>query len=134
MLLAGCDVVYLNQKTKMAPAMVAKAYFTLNQRLKITTLREMIAGIAVETSWAQEAVDSLEDEMRSLLAELTLQFLTSGKDIGNIDKWLEARHSSLQAVDLALADIDRMGSVDLPLITVAVQRLRRLVVTGASHG
>ncbi len=126
-LLAGCDVIALADKTKRRALDVSQVYFTLAERLNIPQMRQMMDNLPVETSWAQEAIETLEDNLRTMLATLTMQALQQ-KD--NPLAWLKTREQALHAYDQALADLMRAGAVDLSLVMVASQRLGRLIEAG----
>ncbi|MDB5478165.1 MAG: NAD-glutamate dehydrogenase, partial [Alphaproteobacteria bacterium] len=127
LLLAGCDVVYLTQMSKTASDQVAKIYFVLNERLHLATVSAAVEAMPADTAWAQEAIETLKDQLQTMGTDLTMQFLSAGELAENVLVWLERRNGALDAVDSVIKDMERMGVLDLSLLSVIVQRLSRLV-------
>jgi glutamate dehydrogenase len=127
LLLAGCDVAYLTQQSKTVPTDVAKIYFTLNERLHLAAVTRQLETLPAETPWAQEVIETLQSELQTVGTDLTMQFIKEGKSVDQIPDWLAARQTTLDSVDSVIKDMERIGTADLALLTVIVQRLRRLV-------
>jgi glutamate dehydrogenase len=132
----GCDIIYLTQITKAKAEEVAKAYFTLNGRLKLSSIAAQLDILPAETPWAEEAIETLKDEVQNLATDVTKQFLDSRGKVEELEEWLAQRQAEIDLVDTALKDFERITVPDLSLLTVLVQRLRRFAypATGDNHG
>jgi len=126
LLLPACDVIYLTKQSKAKADDIGAVYFTLNDKLHLTTIATQLEALPADTAYAQEAIEGLKTELQSIGTELTTLVLSSGKKI-DIDQWLAERKDSLEAIDAMGQDMERSGTADLALLTVVVQRLRRFV-------
>lgn len=127
-LLACCDVIYLQQSGKKDLQAVAGAYFTLAERLHLLRLSQQFDALPADNAWTQEARDSLKQDLQSLLAELSNSYLQRAQGNVSAADWLEKETGGLSVYDDMLNnDLPVNGVPDLALLTVIMQRLRRVV-------
>lgn len=132
---SACDIIRISIEQKTDLKNTARTYFELGERFHLVWLRQQARHLPHEGHWQGEAASGLMDHLFGSQAGLTVRILRDvNGDAGKIVKkgdslvnvWLEKYAHQVKQLDSLFADLRRAGTVDMPMLTVAEQRLRQL--------
>jgi glutamate dehydrogenase len=123
---ASLDITALATSRSVATADVARAYFILDERLGLGTLRERIVALPRNDRWDALARSALRDDLAGEHRALTAAVLATGE---SVDAW-SARNESAIAQHLAtLRDMEDTGHATVASLSVVLRGLRSLAAT-----
>lgn len=125
------DIIYIADKEKKSLQQVGRLYFAVSDRFKFNDLIQAAQDIPSEGHWAKEAQNGLVDDLYGALSIITAKLVkknkAGGKDASDIlDNWVEQNTSEVKQLDSILKDIDRLGTIDIHILTLMTQKLRLL--------
>lgn len=124
---AACDIVRIAEECKAKIDLAARVYFELGVDFHLDWLRSQAALLPKDDVWDEEAIESLIDELYSAQAGLTRHVLTGhSKSTSPITDWVEAGGGKATRIRETLKDMKHKGTLDLPMLVIAEQRLRAL--------
>ena len=131
LLSSACDIIRISLEQKTNLLNTAQAYFELGEKFHLDWLRQQARFLNAENHWQAEATNGLIDQFYSCQAGLTIRVLRdtggrSGKEGGIADKWLTGHTHLVGQIDDLFSQLRRSGTVDLPMLVIAEQRLRNL--------
>ncbi len=110
---------------------VAAVYFALGGRLDFQWLADQIAALRAQGHWQGLARGALRDDLSNLASTLTAEVFRRNPDIVGegalIDVWESHRAAPLQRYRQVLTDLKAAGTLDMPMLSVALRELRALV-------
>nr|WP_308427815.1 NAD-glutamate dehydrogenase [Lysobacter bugurensis] len=130
----GCDIVEVAHARKLAPAEIAKAYFTLGAALHLPWLYEQIEALPVDGRWQALARGALRDELSRQQRALVSEILADGgrkPTEAKIEAWLGRDDANLRFTMSMLTEMHSQKTLDYPTVSVAVRRLAQLGAHGA---
>jgi glutamate dehydrogenase len=120
---SACDIAKIASDTKSNANDVAKDYFEIGARFGFDWLLQQASFMHADTRWQSEAIAGLTENLRDVQAIITVHTVRSG-----LKKWISAHESGINDMDTVLAALRAAGSVDLPMLVIAEQKLRALAV------
>ncbi len=137
LLSSACDIIRIAMTQKSDLPTIAKIYFELGEHFHLDWMRTQAHYIPANDRWTIEALDSVIDNLYSAQAGLTVRILQDMKgapkktkkpanDIGIVKEWTQTHGTTAQALDPLFADLRKAGSIDLPMLIIAEQKLRSL--------
>lgn len=125
---SACDIVRIATAQKADLEKAAKVYFKAGQHFHLDWLRQQARFMTSEDPWHADATSGLIDQLYDSQAGLTMAIL---KDIGGqkgktFEKWLKDHEGRVRQIDRLFVDLRHAGTVDLPMLIIADQRLRGL--------
>ncbi len=128
---SACDIIRISLEHKTNLTNTAKTYFRVGQNFHLDWLRQQAKFMTSEDSWHSEATTGLVEQLYGAQAGLTIRILrdtgargAKGKDI--VDRWLESHTHTVEQLYPLFNKLRRAGTIDLPMLMIAEQRLRNL--------
>ena len=128
----GTDIVAIAEKAKTDLLITAKIYFALGDAFKLDWLRTQALHLKGDNPWSSAAIEGLMDLFYITQSALTAAVLRhsakmkgDGEDI--VAAWIEKKCPQAQPVRLMIETQRQRGSLDLAMMTVIEQHLRKLV-------
>ncbi len=123
------DVINIAESTKKPPSDVAEIYFAIGERFGLDWMRRAASKISRSSAWQARAVSSLIDDLLGLQARLAKEVVremgAGGKAFG---EFLQDRAQAIAPIDALLAEIRAANNLDTAMITVAIAKIRTLLV------
>lgn len=131
MLFSACDIIRIALEQKADLLAAAQAYFQIGERFHMDWLRQQARFVSADDHWTQEATRGLVDQLFGTQATLAARILrdTDGKaEKGSTlaETWMESHAPLLKKLDPLFDELRHVGTVDLPMLIIADQRLRSL--------
>ena len=128
---SACDIIRIALEQKTDLIETARTYFEVGDEFHMAWLRTQARFLNSDDHWHAEATRGLVDQLFSCQASLTIRILkdTKGqkaKSESFAEKWLASHASQVRQLDPLFADLRRAGTIDLPMLIIAEQRLRTL--------
>ena len=129
---SACDITRISLEQKTDLMTTAHVYFDLGQKFQLGWLRQQARFVTSDDPWQAEATSGLIDQLYGAQAGLTIQILrdTKGrasKEQSIVEKWLAQNSGKARQIEALLVQLKRAGTVDLPMLVIAEQRLRNLI-------
>jgi glutamate dehydrogenase len=132
-LYAALDIAEVAAETNRGAQEVASVYFVIGERFNFSWLHREIGGLPADSHWQALAKAALKDELSGLQRELTGVVLKVGPSgelpDALIDGWEAQNRYALERSRQVFGDLQSAGSVDLSMLSVALQELTNLVLT-----
>lgn len=137
LLSSACDIIRIAMAEKADLSRIAKIYFELGEHFHLDWLRTQAHYVPANDRWTIEALDSVVDNLYAAQAGLTMRILQDmkdepskkakkGEDVSIVQSWRVGYGSASQSMEQLFADLRKAGSVDLPMLIIAEQKLRSL--------
>ncbi len=131
---SACDIIRISLEQNTNLIETARTYFEVGDHFHMAWLRQQARYLPSDDHWQAEATRGLVDQLFSCQASLTIRILRdtkgkNGKGQSPADKWLETHESQVRQLDPLFSDLRRAGTIDLPMLIIAEQRLRNLAGT-----
>jgi len=124
------DVVQIATERGLPVLVVAPVYYSLGQRLGFEWLREQAARVKAETTWQEQAVSAIVEDLFAHQTELTRRILADAEQPVQtedaIDAWLARCKAAVGHVSQLLTDLRAAPAVDIAMLAVANRQLRGL--------
>ena len=131
LLASACDIIRIATVEKADVLTIAKIYFEVGEHFHLDWMRTHADYLPANDYWSAEARDSIVENLYAAQAGLTVRILKDmhGKKAGKgslLSLWLAEHGMAASAMEPLFADIRKAGSVDLPMLIIAEQKLRSL--------
>jgi glutamate dehydrogenase len=128
---SACDIIRISLEQKTDTLDTAHAYFQVGEQFHMDWLRQQARFLPSDDHWAAEATRGLVDQLFGAQAFLTVRILrdtkcTPDKDKTLAETWLESHAHQVKQLEPLFADLRRAGTIDLPMLIIAEQKLRNL--------
>ncbi len=139
LLASACDIIRIASTQKADVLLIAKIYFEVGEQFHLDWMRTHADYLPANDYWSAEARDSLVENLYAAQAGLTVRIL---KDIAGtvapkkgtksipsasvVAQWMGSHGTQAIALEPLFADMRKAGSVDLPMLIIAEQKLRSL--------
>ena len=130
---SACDIIKISLTENTDLLETARAYFKVGEEFHMDWLRGQAQYLPSDDHWQAEATRGLVDQLFSCQAALTVRIMTDTKSKKAKDKdknyaeiWMQKHESQIKQLSPLFADIRRSGSIELPMLIIAEQRLRNL--------
>ncbi len=128
---SALDITQIANETKLEIDKIATTYFNLGERFHIDWLRIQARFKEPTNNWDKEATTGLISQLYSCQAGLTIRILNDCKSYGStcgteIESWIEKHDHLINELDPFFEKIHNAGTLDLPMLVIAEQRLRNL--------
>ncbi|MAE50376.1 MAG: glutamate dehydrogenase [Micavibrio sp.] len=128
---SACDIIRISLEQESNLIDTAQTYFQLGDRFHMDWLRQQARYLHSDDHWQKEATNGLVDQLYSCQAGMTIRVLhdtnckkKQGKSL--LDCWMDMHPNLSKQFDPLFAELRRAGSIDLPMLVIAEQRLRAL--------
>jgi glutamate dehydrogenase len=146
---ASFDIVRLSLECKHDLELTASLYFAVGDVFRLEWFRRQARGIETVSPWATQALRSLMDQLYDAQVGITRAILmdtakskkkskataapqskTKSDDAKVvIESWADDNHDKYLTIHELLEDMKHTGTIDMPMLIVAAQRLRGLYET-----
>lgn len=134
---AACDIIKISRDCKQDIKTAAQAYFETGEVFRINWLRKQAVYMTASDHWSEEALNGLIEQLLSCQAGLTTHILSDHKIMKQFDTdagkggtpvtlWRKAYQTQIVQMESILNEIYQSGSIDIPMLLIAEQRLRHL--------
>ncbi|MCK5894137.1 MAG: NAD-glutamate dehydrogenase [Endozoicomonadaceae bacterium] len=122
------DIVSIAARNDQSVKATATVYFGLEDRLALNWLRNQVRGLPESDLWQRKAKASLRDQLDHSLGQNTSSILNAKgkKPMTKLNAWLELSAVPVSHWQRVMSDIEKAGTPDLAMLSVAVQDLARL--------
>ena len=126
---SACDItrIAIDQKTDLDAT--ARTYYEVGTRFHLDWLRQQARFLSSDSQWQAEATAGIVDNLYMCQAGLTVHILreAKGKSSKNaVEQWVKKQEAQIQQIEMTFAELRQAGSIDLPMLVIAEQRLRAL--------
>jgi glutamate dehydrogenase len=134
LLYSALDIVEIAIATKRSVNEVAGVYFAAGDRLSLSWVASQIEMLPADSHWQMLAKATLGEDLLKLQTDLTRQILRqSPEEKGQnalISLWEAQKKNELERVRQVLSDLKSAGNgtIDFPMLSVAVRELKNLVM------
>ena len=128
---SACDIIRIALEQKTDLLKTARTYFEVGEEFHMDWLRQQARYLPSDDHWQAEAVRGLVDQLFGAQAALTVRILIDTKDKTNKGKtpaetWMDDHAHKVMQLTPLFADLRRAGTIELPMLIIAEQRLRNL--------
>jgi glutamate dehydrogenase len=124
---AAFDIVSIAMDQKLDAEDTARAYFSLGSAFDLDWLRQQARFIPADNHWQADAIAKLVDNLYAAQAALAVRVLkASGKHANPVTHWMNAHAEKTGPVLHILGELKQAGTLDIPMLVIAEQRLRDL--------
>ena len=130
---SACDIIRISLENKSNLPHTAGSYFELGEYFHMDWLRQQARYLNSEDHWHAQATAGLVDQLYSCQAILTVRVLKDssgtapkGEYSSLAQHWLARQEQKVKQLNPLFASLRRAGTVDLPMLVIAEQRLRQL--------
>jgi glutamate dehydrogenase len=113
---------------------VGRIYFVVGDRFQIDWLRQAALRLSIDGRWQKAAAASVVDELYAHQSELTRQVLEvaggGGRARRVIEAWEREHRAAVARTEEMMRELKSAGALDLAMLMVALDQLRRLVEEG----
>lgn len=128
----GTDIVSVSEQARTDLTPTAKIYFAVGEAFQLDWLRTQALHLQGDNQWTAEAIAGLMDLFYITQSTLTLAILkasakSKAKGTAGIEDWIETKCPQAKPVQAMINGMRTKGSLDLAMMTVIEQHLRKLV-------
>lgn len=128
---SACDIIRIGLEQKTDLLQTARAYFEVGEEFHMDWLRQQARYLPSDDHWQAEATRGLVDQLFGCQAALTVRILNDtegkvGKGQTMAKTWLKNHAHKVSQLTPLFADLRRAGTIELPMLIIAEQRLRNL--------
>jgi glutamate dehydrogenase len=137
-LYSALDIVDVSTSSKRPVEEVAEVYFTVEDRLGLGRLRDLVNALPRDDRWHTLARAALRDDLYAAHAALTGDILASTDSArpaaDRLQNWIEANSGSVQRAAQLLSDIigGEQAQADLATLSVALRQIRSVIRSAAT--
>jgi glutamate dehydrogenase len=128
-LMSACDIIRIAMDNKSDLEITARTYFEAGHHFHLDWMRQQARFMSSDSPWHAEATAGLVDQLYNSQASLTAHMLkesSGGKKQGIADEWFDKHSAQLAQVEPLIAQLQSAGTIDLPMLVIAEQRLRNI--------
>jgi glutamate dehydrogenase len=126
----GTDIIAISEMLKTDMLVTAKVYFAVGSFFQLDWLRQQALHLQGDNQWTSEAIEGLMDLLYITQSNLTAAVLKSAgkqKPEAALTSWIEEKCPQATPVQAMILNLQQKGSLDLAMMTVIEQNLRKLV-------
>ncbi|MGH1397839.1 MAG: NAD-glutamate dehydrogenase [Alphaproteobacteria bacterium] len=125
---SASDIIRIATEQKTDLLQTARIYFEVGEHFHMDWLRQQARYLPTDDHWHAEATSGLVDQLYGVQASLTVRILkdTDAKETKAATLWMEKHEQAIRRLDTLFAELRRAGTVDLPMLIIAEQRLKNL--------
>ncbi|MCC6597883.1 MAG: NAD-glutamate dehydrogenase [Alphaproteobacteria bacterium] len=128
---SACDIIRVSLEQKADLLATAQTYFQIGERFHMDWLRQQARYLPADDHWAQDATRGLVDQLYNAQAALTVKILSdtggkAAKGLSLAETWLAENAANVEKLEAVFAELRCAGTVDLPMLVIADQKLRNL--------
>ncbi len=135
---SACDITRIHKKTGFTIPVIARTFLEVGERFHLNWLQKQAAYLQTDSNWSEEALEAIVEQFYVCQAMLTSHILhdcktaITKKKLGQKDQmsvvetWLDKQGDKLTQLDSTIHDMRRSGTLDIPMLIIAEQRLRTL--------
>ncbi len=128
---SACDIIRISLEQKTDLLDTARTYFEVGEEFHMDWLRQQARYLPSDDHWQAEATQGLVDQLFGSQAAITLRILTDtkGKAAKNktlAETWMDKHTHQLSQLTPLFVDLRRAGTIELPMLIIAEQRLSSL--------
>ena len=135
---SACDITRIHKKTGFTIPVIARTFLEVGERFHLNWLQKQAAYLQTDSNWSEEALEAIVEQFYICQAMLTSHILhdcktaITKKKLGQKDQmsvvetWLDKQGDKLTQLDSTIHDMRRSGTLDIPMLIIAEQRLRTL--------
>jgi glutamate dehydrogenase len=137
-LYSALDIVDVSSASHRPVEEVAEVYFTIEDRLGLGSLRDLVNALPRDDRWHTLARAALRDDLYAAHAALTADVLASTDSAlpaaERLTHWIDANSGSVQRAAQLLADIlsGDQTQADLATLSVALRQIRSVIRSAAT--
>jgi glutamate dehydrogenase len=137
-LYSALDIVDVSATSRRPVEEVAEVYFTVEDRLSLGRLRDLVNALPRDDRWHTLARAALRDDLYAAHAALTGDILASTESAlpaaERLTQWIETNSGSVQRAAQLLADIigGDQAQADLATLSVALRQIRSVIRSAAT--
>ena len=128
----GTDIVTIAEKLKTDLIATSRIYFAVGEAFQLDWLRMQALNLQGDNQWTSEAISGLMDlfyitqsNLTSVILEGAGKMKSDGEAI--VANWIKTKCAQANHVQAMIAGLHQRGSLDLAMMTVIEQNLRKLV-------
>lgn len=135
---SACDIIRMASTQKADVVSIGKIYFEVGEYFNLDWMRIQASYIPANDTWSMQALDGLIDTLYKAQAGLSLRVLkdmqgglkskgaktATSKAI--LPQWLASHGQDAKMLEPLFVDLRKAGSLDLPMLIIAEQKLRNL--------
>jgi glutamate dehydrogenase len=130
-LAAAFDIVKIAMDQKTDAEDTARVYFNVGNAFHLDWLRQQAAFMPTDNHWQAEAISKLMDNLFTAQAGLTVKILKAKSKAGTkkddvVDYWIKTQSDKTAPLARMFDELRGVGTLDLPMLVIAEQRLRGL--------
>jgi glutamate dehydrogenase len=136
LLASALDLIRIAKSEKADVATIARIYFEVGEHFHLDWLRVQAKNLPANDRWSIEARDGVTDNLYNAQAGLTVKILADmagegkkGKGAakaGVVTEWVTTHGQQATALEPLFADLHKIGSIELPMLIIAEQKVRAL--------
>ncbi len=131
---SACDIARISLDDKADLKATARTYFEVGEYFHMDWLRQQAQHLPTDDYWETEATNGLINQLFGCQASLTGRILQDTKnqkgDGGALtEAWLEKHKDQFEQLRTLFERLRRTGTIELPMLVIAEQRLRNLADT-----
>jgi len=128
---SACDIIRIALDYKQDLLKVAQTYFEVGEKFQMDWLRTQARGLHADNHWEAKAVNGIMAHLYDCQAGMTVRILQdnrkkSDEDVSIAQQWFKNNAANLEQIDPLFMELRSSGTVDLPMLITAEQRLRQL--------
>jgi glutamate dehydrogenase len=135
---SALDIVEVSQEAGRSPEAVAQVYSALDGRLNLHWLWRQVVSLPSDSHWQALARKAMLDDVATQLRDLTAGvFRLAGAEASSAEllaAWEERQAYQLGRWEQVCAELQPAGTLDMPMVSVALRELRALVPAVAGSG
>jgi glutamate dehydrogenase len=128
-LYAACDITRISLDLKANIQRIAQTYYELGEVFHFDWLRQHARYLNAENPRQSEATEGIIAQLYSCQIGLTRRILKDAKPVGKnsaVETWVKTQEQRVYQLNEFLHELRNAGSIDLPMLVIADQRLRNL--------
>jgi glutamate dehydrogenase len=136
LLASALDLIRIAKSEKADVATIARIYFEVGEHFHLDWMRVQAKNLPANDRWSIEARDGVTDNLYNAQAGLTVKILADmagegkkGKGAakaGVVTEWVTTHGQQATALEPLFADLHKIGSIELPMLIIAEQKVRAL--------
>ncbi|MDQ2755675.1 MAG: NAD-glutamate dehydrogenase [Actinomycetota bacterium] len=128
------DIVEIAHDTGQGPHEVAGVYYHCSERLGIDRMLSRVSRLPRDDRWDALARGAMRDDLYAVLDSLTRAVLAASEadpddeaPAGRFERWAQANHEALTRARTALTGVERLDTVGIAALSVALRTLRSVL-------
>ncbi|MBX3666809.1 MAG: NAD-glutamate dehydrogenase [Rhodocyclaceae bacterium] len=130
-LYSGLDIVDVAGETGRDTALVASVYFSVGGWLDLHWLSAQVSALPADNHWQTLARAALREDLSLHARNIAAEVLRTSPELSErdalIDAWKTGRRYQIERWRQVVADLQTAGSLDIPMVSVAMRELRAIV-------